>query len=233
MTIGGRQSPGARDSPRLSMWFSSRAVASAPSRSALLTTTSPISRIPALAAWIPSPMPGARRTTDVSAWEAISTSDLPTPTVSTRTTSSRPRRGRGWPAARTRRGRPDGRGSPWSGCRRRGRRRAPTSGPGLRAARRRRTARTGRRPGRRPACPACGTRFTSAEVDVDLPTPGEPVRPTTYALPVSGARAAMTSLQLRGRPLHQGDQPGHGTRGALPGPCHQSGDVLHHCSVHK
>lgn len=70
------------------MWFSSRAVASAPSRSALLTTyTSPISRIPALAAWMPSPMPGASSTTEVSAWEAISTSDWPTPTVSTRTTS--------------------------------------------------------------------------------------------------------------------------------------------------
>src|SRR5690349_7008234 len=34
---------------------------------------------------------------------------------------------------------------------------------------------------------------TRADVDVDLPTPGEPVRPTTYAVPVSGARAAMTS----------------------------------------
>ncbi len=70
------------------MWFSSRAVASAPSRSALLTTyTSPISRMPAFAAWIPSPMPGASSTTEVSAWEAISTSDCPTPTVSTRITS--------------------------------------------------------------------------------------------------------------------------------------------------
>ena len=41
------------------MWRSSRTVASAPSRSALLTTnTSPISRMPAFAAWMPSPMPG-------------------------------------------------------------------------------------------------------------------------------------------------------------------------------
>ena len=70
------------------MWFSSRAVASAPSRSALLTTyRSPISRIPAFAAWIPSPIPGASSTTLVSACEAISTSDCPTPTVSTSTTS--------------------------------------------------------------------------------------------------------------------------------------------------
>ena len=66
----------------------SRTVASAPSRSALLTTnTSPISRIPALAAWIPSPIPGASRTTVVSARPATSTSDWPTPTVSTITMS--------------------------------------------------------------------------------------------------------------------------------------------------
>ena len=38
LTIGGRQSPGARRSPRASMCRSSRTVASAPSRSALLTT---------------------------------------------------------------------------------------------------------------------------------------------------------------------------------------------------
>ncbi len=70
------------------MWFSSLAVASAPSRSALLTTNrSPISRIPALAAWMPSPIPGASSTTEVSACAAISTSDWPTPTVSTRITS--------------------------------------------------------------------------------------------------------------------------------------------------
>ncbi len=43
--------------------------------------------MPALAAWIPSPIPGASSTTEVSAWEAISTSDCPTPTVSTRITS--------------------------------------------------------------------------------------------------------------------------------------------------
>jgi hypothetical protein len=66
----------------------SRTVVSAPSRSALLTTnTSPTSRIPALAACTPSPIPGASRTTVVSASPAISTSLCPTPTVSTRITS--------------------------------------------------------------------------------------------------------------------------------------------------
>lgn len=37
-------------------------------------------------------------------------------------------------------------------------------------------------------------------MDVDLPTPGEPVRPTTYALPVSGASVAMTSLSCGDAP---------------------------------
>ena len=44
-------------------------------------------RIPAFAAWIPSPIPGATSTSVVSASEAISSSDWPTPTVSTSTTS--------------------------------------------------------------------------------------------------------------------------------------------------
>ncbi len=70
------------------MWRSSRTALSAPSRSALFTTyTSATSRMPALAAWIPSPMPGASSTTVVSARPATSTSDCPTPTVSIRTTS--------------------------------------------------------------------------------------------------------------------------------------------------
>jgi hypothetical protein len=34
---------------------------------------------------------------------------------------------------------------------------------------------------------------TSAEVDVDLPTPGAPVIPTIWALPVCGASLALTS----------------------------------------
>ena len=59
----------------------------APGRSLLLTTkTSAISRMPALAAWIESPIPGATMTSVVSASEAISSSAWPTPTVSIRTT---------------------------------------------------------------------------------------------------------------------------------------------------
>src|SRR5262249_25691679 len=41
--------------------------------------------------------------------------------------------------------------------------------------------------------PAFRYAVTSADVEVDLPTPGEPVSPTTYAPPVSGASAAITS----------------------------------------
>lgn len=53
----------------------SRKVASAPSRSDLLMTkTSATSRMPALTAWMPSPMPGASRTRVVSARPAIATS---------------------------------------------------------------------------------------------------------------------------------------------------------------
>ncbi len=43
--------------------------------------------MPAFAAWIPSPMPGASSTIVVSAIAAISTSLWPTPTVSIRITS--------------------------------------------------------------------------------------------------------------------------------------------------
>ena len=56
----------------------SRATWSAPSRSALLTTyTSPISRMPALAAWMPSPMPGREQHERGVGQAAISTSRLP------------------------------------------------------------------------------------------------------------------------------------------------------------
>src|ERR1035437_7604216 len=57
LSTGGRQRSGSLRSPRLIMCRRSRTVASAPSRSALFTTKmSPISRIPALAASMPSPI---------------------------------------------------------------------------------------------------------------------------------------------------------------------------------
>ncbi len=61
-----------------------RSVFAAPGRSALLmTSTSAISKIPALMAWISSPNPGASTTTVVCARRAMSTSLCPAPTVST------------------------------------------------------------------------------------------------------------------------------------------------------
>ena len=87
-TIGGFQASGSR-SPRATMPRSSRISACAPSRSLLFTTKmSPISKIPALAACTPSPMPGASSTSVVSARSATSISDWPTPTVSSSTTSN-------------------------------------------------------------------------------------------------------------------------------------------------
>ena len=64
----------------------SRAVSSAPGRSALLTTKrSAISSRPALLAWTASPQPGLSTTIVVSAWPTTSTSTWPTPTVSSNT----------------------------------------------------------------------------------------------------------------------------------------------------
>ena len=75
----------------LSMVRISCTVLWAPGRSALFTTkTSAISMIPALIIWTPSPSPGVRTTSVVSAIAATSSSDCPTPTVS-RMTSSKPK----------------------------------------------------------------------------------------------------------------------------------------------
>ncbi len=84
LTIGGDHMSGR--CARLSSASSSFSVLNTPSRSALLMTkTSPISMMPALMAWMSSPMPGTSTTTDTSAVFTISTSSCPTPTVSTMT----------------------------------------------------------------------------------------------------------------------------------------------------
>ena len=56
---------------------------------------------------------------------------------------------------------------------------------------------------------------TSAEVDVDLPTPGEPVMPMICAWPACGASAAITSRSSGDVVLDQRDEPGH-RRGTQP-----------------
>jgi hypothetical protein len=52
------------------------------------TKTSPISMIPALMAWMSSPIPGTRMTRLLCTVRMTSTSSWPTPTVSTMTTSN-------------------------------------------------------------------------------------------------------------------------------------------------
>ena len=95
----------------------SRTTAWAPSRSALLTTNrSPTSRMPAFAAWMPSPIPGATRTSVTSA----STGDLHLGLADTDRlhhdgVASRRRRRPAAPAGRRPPARRDGPGSPSSG----------------------------------------------------------------------------------------------------------------------
>ena len=106
-----------------------------------------------MAAWMPSPMPGASSTTVVSASAGDLHLALPDADGLDRgSRRSRRRRAPAAPAASSRPARRGGRARPSTGCRRRGRARGPASAPGRRAARRRRTARTGRPPARRPAC---------------------------------------------------------------------------------
>ena len=167
------------------MCRNSRAVASAPSRSALFTAnTSPISRMPALAAWMPSPIPGASSTTTVSATPTTSTSDCPTPTVSTRITSqpapSSTRIACGVDQAKPPK------------CPRLAMDRMYTSGSNACSCIRTRSPRSappekgeeGSTASTPTRLPALRYSVTNAEVVVDLPTPGEPVKPTMWARPV-------------------------------------------------
>ena len=78
-------------------------------------------------------------------------------------------------------------------------------------------------PTRRPARAAA--RATSAEVVVDLPTPGEPVSPTTWARPAYGASAAITSRSA-GRASSTSEISRATARGlALARPPDEGGDV--------
>src|ERR1700754_2561662 len=142
---------------------------------------------------MPSPAPGASSTTVVSASDTTSTSDCPTPTVSTSTTSqpaaSSTRRAWGvaharpprWPRVAIER-----MNTPSSVACSPIRTRSPSSAPPEKGE----VGSTARTPTRRP----CSRNArTSTDVDVDLPTPGGPVRPTTWARPPYGASAAATS----------------------------------------
>ena len=111
---------------------------------------------------------------------------------------SRPRRARAPPAGSTTPGRRGGRGRPSSGCRRRGRARGRPSAPGRRAARRPRTGEDGSMASTPTRLPARRIAATSALVEVDLPTPGAPVMPRTWARPACGSRSAAITSRRSG-----------------------------------
>ena len=175
----------------------SRTVASAPSRSALLTTKH-VGRprgCPALAAWIAVAHAGRQQHQ-----RGVGQRRPPRPRSAPRR-RSRParrrtprRRAPAAPAASPGSARRGARGWPSSGCRRAGRARArrirtrsPSSAP----------PENGRgrvdREHADPQVAGAQARVTSAVVVVDLPTPGAPVTPTTHAEPACGASAAITS----------------------------------------
>ena len=147
-----------------------------------------------MAAWMASPMPGASSTTVVSAVRRhldLGLADARRSPPGRR--RSRPRPAPASPAASPRPGRRGGRGWPSSGCRRPGRGVVlhPDPVAEQRAAGERRRRVDGQHAD--PLAARRGRPPTSAEVVVDLPTPGAPVRPTTVARPPYGARAAITS----------------------------------------
>ena len=175
LTIGGRQSPGARSASRIAPRKVAHDLVGAVTSALLTTKTSPTSRMPALAAWIPSPMPGASRTGGVGQ-SATSDLGLTDPdglhehhiAPGGVEDAQRLRRGPG--------GRRGARGWPSSGCRRPDRARAPASARGRPAAHRREGR--GRIDGQDADPPSLGPeRRHQRRGHVDLPTPGEPVRP--------------------------------------------------------
>src|SRR5206468_275395 len=170
---------------RCSICASSDCIRSAPSRSALLTTKmSAISRSPAFITCTASPASGTRTTTTVSASRMTSSSVCPTPTVSTSTLST-PNASRRRIMSRVARARP-----PWlprverlrmktPGSRKCAcmRMRSPSTAPPLNGL----DGSTATMPMRRSAARRCAVRRS---VSVDLPAPGGPVTPTTWAWPV-------------------------------------------------
>ena len=227
LTTGGRHRPGSVRSPREIMWRRSRTVASAPSRSALLTTkTSPISRMPALAAWMPSPMPG-REQHDRGVGEAgdldlgladadgLDEHDVAPGGVEH---ADRLRRRPGQPAEVPARGH---RADVDLGVERVVLHADPVAEQGAAGERRA----TGRRRAPRPAGPARGRPPTRAVVDVDLPTPGRAGEADDVG--VAGVRRERGHhlTQRRVAVLDERDEPRDGTRRTRPGRLDQGRDV--------
>ena len=207
-----RQLPGSPvpDRPSATMPLRSRTVRLAPSWSDLFTTRmSAISKMPALAAWIPSPIPGAKATTTVSASRNTAISFCPTPTVSTSTSSNPIAENRSAAAGAAADSPPssprldiDRMNTPLSVLCSPIRTRSPSNAPplnGLDGS----TASTATRRSR------ARNRLIMAVVRVDFPTPGGPVRPTmtavrgrpTSAFATSAARAPPASIRLSNRAI--------------------------------
>ena len=170
---------------------------SAPSRSALLTTkTSATSRMPALAAWMPSPIPGATSTSVVSASEAISSSDWPDAdgldqhdvAAGGVEHPQRLRRRPGEPAEVAARGHRADVDAAVAGV---------VLHPHAVTEQRPAGERRRRVDGEHADPPAVGAqRAHQRRRRRRLPTPGEPVSPRTCACPVCGASAAATSRSI-------------------------------------
>ena len=225
-TIGGRQAPGSECCPPSAcMARRSRTVWSAPSRSALLTTnTSATSRMPALAAWMPSPMPGreqdqrgVRGGGDLDLGLADADGLHQHHVAAGRVEHPDGLRGRpGQPAEVAAGGHRADEDAGVGGV-------VPHPHPvaeqGAAGERRGRVHRQHADPDAR-----LRSAVTSTEVEVDLPTPGEPVKPMTRARPACGASAAATS-RSRGKRPRPARSAAPRNAGRPPGPRHQRGHV--------
>ncbi len=191
-TAGGSQ---AFAEPRDFMAWISISTFSTPSRSALFTMKmSATSMMPALMAWISSPMPGTSTTQQVCTQLTTSTSSWPTPTVSTMTTSH-PAASRRSMASWVARARPpraprvamERMKIPGSDAMRPMRMRSPRMAPPLNGE----VGSTARIPTR---LPSARRARASWSVSVDFPLPGDPVSPRTTARPRWGQTLAMRAL---------------------------------------
>jgi len=175
-----------------SMAISSLESLEEPSRSALLTTKmSAISRMPALMAWISSPMPGTSTTRTVWEWLMMSTSCWPVPTVSTMMMSL-PRTSITWMASPTALARPPRAPrvarlrtkTPGSSAWRCMRMRSPRMAPPVKGL-------VGSTASTPTVLPFLRKQSMRPSVSVLFPAPGEPVMPMTWAFPVRGKRCLM------------------------------------------
>src|SRR5690606_37605562 len=189
----------ARPARRWSIISTSRASRSAPGRSALLITNrSAISMSPAFIAWIESPDSGTSTTMVVSAAPAMSSSDWPTPIVST-STWSKPNASSTSATSLVANARPPSEprdamermNTPGSSVASPMRMRSPSSAPPV-------NGELGSTATTPTVSPRARSAVISAETSVDFPAPGGPVMPMRRARP-SRACSAWSSARAPGR----------------------------------